>query len=145
MLVKTGLVLSFLLVSTMSAWAQNETCGSVPIAPAIPVPGDLKAKSPTDAHTTVHDAFVDIRNWQSDLKTWRACLDARTAADKRDAAQADPKKDADKIKQLNDNATQNGHDFDASVDNEEKVVNEFHALQAGYCMRTDIDKATCPK
>jgi len=145
MLVKTGLVLSFLLVSTMSGWAQNETCGSVPIAPAIPAPGDLKAKSPTDAHATVHDAFVDIRNWQSDLKTWRACLDARTAADKRDAAQADPKKDADKIKQLNDNVVQNGHDFDASVDNEEKVVNEFHALQAGYCMRTDIDKATCPK
>ena len=145
MLVKTGLVLSFLLVSTMSGWAQNETCGNVPFAPAIASPADLKAKSPTDAHTTVHDAFVDIKNWQSDLKTWRACLDARTAADKRDVAQADPKKDADKIKQWNDDVTQNGHDFDASVDNEEKVVNEFHALQAAYCMRTDIDKATCPK
>jgi hypothetical protein len=145
MLVKTGLVLSFLLVSTMSGWAQSESCGNVPFAPAIASPADLKAKSPTDAHTAVHDAFIDIKNWQSDLKTWRACLDARSAADKRSVSQADPKKDADKVKQWNDDVAQNGHDFDASVDNEEKVVNEFHALQAGYCTRTDIDKSTCPK
>jgi hypothetical protein len=145
MLAKTGLVLTFLLVSTMSGWAQSDSCGNQPFAPAIPAPGDLKPKSPADAHASVHDAFMDIKNWQADLKTWRACLDARDNEDKRQIAQADPKKDADKVKGYNDDTKQNGHNFDASVDSEEKVVNEFHALQAAYCMRTDIDKATCPK
>jgi hypothetical protein len=28
---------------------------------------------------------------------------------------------------------------------EETVVNEFHAVQAAYCARSDVDKASCPK
>jgi hypothetical protein len=145
MLVKTGLVLSFVLASSLSAWAQTQSCGNTPFAPAIPSPADVKAKAPADAHAAVHDAFLDVKNWQGDLKTWRACLDDQDAADKRSIAQADPKKDVDKIQPWKDQIAQDGHVFDASVDNEEKVVNEFHALQTAYCTRTDIDKSTCPK
>ena len=145
MLVKTGLVLSFLLVSTMSCWAQAESCGNVPFAPAIASPADLKAKSPADAHAAVHDSFTDIKNWQSDLKTYRACLDDQDGADKRNIGQADPKKDADKVTAWKDQIVDDAKIYNSSIDNEEKVVNEFHALQAAYCMRTDIDKATCPK
>jgi hypothetical protein len=145
MLVKTGLVLSFVLASTISVWAQGESCGNPPFAPAIPSPADLKAKSPTDAHSAVHDAFTDVKNWQADLKTYRSCLDGQDAAAKREIAQADPKKDADKIKGFKDQITDDGHVYDASVDNEEKVVNEFHALQVAYCTRTDVDRSTCPK
>src|ERR1700685_1783782 len=64
MLVKTGLVLSFVLASTISVWAQGESCGNPPFAPAIPSPADLKAKSATDAHSAVHDAFMDVKNGQ---------------------------------------------------------------------------------
>jgi hypothetical protein len=145
MLVKTGLVLSFVLASTMSVWAQSQSCGNTPFPPAIPSAADLAAKSPTDAHGMVHDSFLDVKNWQSDLKNYRACLDGQDAVDKRDISQADPKKDADKIKAMQDQIALDVKIYDASVDNEEKVVNEFHALQAGYCMRTDIDKSTCPK
>jgi hypothetical protein len=145
MLVKTGLVLSFVLASTISVWAQSESCGNPPFAPAIPSPADLKAKSATDAHSAVHDAFTDVKNWQNDLKTYRACLDGQDAQNKREIAQADPKKDADKIKDWKDQIAQDSHTFDGTVDNEEKVVNEFHALQVGYCTRTDVDRTTCPK
>ena len=32
-----------------------------------------------------------------------------------------------------------------SVNMEETVVNEFHAIQAAYCARSDVDKSSCPK
>jgi hypothetical protein len=137
------LVLAFWGVAATSAFAQS--CGSEPIAPAIPSVADIKQKSPADATASKHDAFVEIKNWQSDLKTYRDCLTNISNGDKRQISQLDPKKDEDKVKHLKDEATDATHQFDKSVDMEERVANEFHAIQTAYCARADVDRASCPK
>ena len=144
MSVRQGLlVFAFLGVAATPAWAQS--CGSEPIAPAIPSVADIKQKAPADAAASKHDAFVEIKNWQSDLKTYRDCLTNISNSDKRQISQLDPKKDEDKLKRLKDEASGATHEFDKSVDMEERVANEFHAIQTAYCGRADVDKSSCPK
>jgi hypothetical protein len=144
---KFGLILSFLLVSTAPVWAQSSSsaCGSVPFAPAIPSPSDMKAKSAADDVTALHDSVMDIKNWQSDLKTYRACLDGQGNEAKNELVGLDKTKDADKIAQLKDQRVQSDKLFNDSVDQEEKVVNQYNAARAAYCMRPDSDKNKCPK
>jgi hypothetical protein len=142
---KLGLILPILLISAVPAFAQTSSCGSVPFAPAMPAPADMKTKAVADAETALHDAFSDIRNWQGDLKTYRSCLEGQGNQAKADMGGLDKTKDADKIAALKQQQTDSNHLFDSSVDQEEKVVNEFHASQAAYCSRADANKSKCPK
>jgi hypothetical protein len=136
------LALAFTAVST-SALAQS--CAGEPIAPAFASAADIQHANPAAAAAAKHDAFVEIRNWQRDLKTYRDCLTGLGRLDKRQLAGLDPNKDADKIAGLQADAKAASREFDATVDMEERVVNEFHALQAAYCARSDVDKSSCPK
>src|ERR1041385_4440268 len=140
MLARVALVT--LLLSGLAAPALAESCGSAPIAPALASAADMKQKSPDDAAAAKHDAFVEIKNWQTDLKTYRACMVNYGNEAKRQIPQLDPKKDADKIKRYQDQVSAANHAYDATVDMEERVVNEFHAVQAAYCGRTDVDKSS---
>lgn len=139
------ILLALLMLGTVAPPALAEVCGSPPIAPALASAGDIKQKSAREAADAKHDAFVEIRNWQTDLKTYRACLVNIVNQNKRDLASLDPAKDADKIKGVQNNAKAANFAYDKTVDMEERVVNEFHALQAAYCARTDVDKSSCPK
>lgn len=129
----------------MAAPAFAQSCAGEPIAPAFASAADIQHATPAAAAVAKHDAFVEIKNWQRDLKTYRDCLTGVTNMDKRQLPGLDPKKDADKIAGLQAEAKAATHEFDATVDMEERVVNEFHALQAAYCARTDIDRSSCPK
>lgn len=139
------IVLGLLMLSGAATPALAEFCGSPPIAPALASAADVKQKSAREAADAKHDAFVEIRNWQTDLKTYRACLVNIVNQNKRDLASLDPAKDADKIKSVQNNAKSANHAYDATVDMEERVVNEFHAIQAAYCARNDVDRSSCPK
>jgi hypothetical protein len=125
------------------AFAQS--CGSAPIAPALPSVAQMNQKSPADAQTAKHDGFIEIKRWQDELKTYRACMTNVSTQDKQKISQSDPKKDADKIKGMQDEMANANHEYDASVDMEERVANEFHAIQAAFCARSDTDKSSCPK
>lgn len=138
-------VTAMTLALISSAPAVAESCGSAPIAPALPTVTEINQKSPADAANAKHDGFIEIRNWQNVLKTYRVCLTNVSADDKKQIADADPKKDADKIKRLQDEAAAATHQYDATVDMEERVANEYHAIQAAFCARPDTDKETCPK
>ena len=129
----------------MPAPALAQSCAGEPIAPAFASAADIQHASPVAAAAAKHDAFIEIKNWQRDLKTYRDCLTGVTNMDKRQVVGLDPNKDADKIAQLQAQAKAATHEFDATVDMEEKVVNEFHAIQAAYCARNDVDKSSCPK
>jgi hypothetical protein len=144
MSVRLGL-LAFVFLGVAAAPAMAQSCGSEPIAPAVPSVADIKQKAPADAAASKHDAFVEIKNWQGDLKTYRDCLTNITNNDKRQISQLDPKKDEDKVKRLQNEATAATHEYDKSVDMEERVANEFHAIQTAYCARGDVDKSSCPK
>ena len=144
MSVRMGLLMVAVL-GLAAAPALAQSCGSTPIPPAVPSVADMKQKAPADAAASKHDAFVEIRNWQADLKTYRQCITNVGNSDKRQIAGLDPKKDADKIKRLTDEAASMNHEYDQSVDAEERVANDFHAIQTAYCARADVDKSSCPK
>jgi len=144
MLNRIGLAAVILAVCTAPALADNK-CGSMPIPPALPSGGDIAKMAPAAAETAKHQAFLDVKNWQTNLNDFRDCLNSLIDTDKQRMGQLDPTKDSSKITDLQmeiDGAT-GAHD--SSVDAEEKVVNDFHAVQAAYCMRSDVDQSTCPK
>lgn len=127
--------------------AAEEMCGDPPIAPVIPSAVEMRAKPPAEAAGARHNAFADVRRWQASLKSYRDCLNATVAMTKRDAeenARSD-KPDKDKLAKWNEEIGAINHAYDASVDQEERVVNEFHAAQVAYCSRKDVDVSTCPK
>lgn len=139
------LVLAAAALGLTITGALAESCGSAPIAPALPTAADINAKAPAAADAAKHDAFVEIRNWQNDLKDYRACLVNVSNGAKRQISGLEAEKDKDKIAGLKANAAQATHEYDDSVDMEERVVNEFHAVQAAFCARKDVDKSSCPK
>ena len=146
MSIRLRLALALLVASTGAAAAQ-EMCGEPPIAPVIPSAEEMHTKTPVDAAAARHSAFGDVRHWQGALKSYRDCLNATIATDKRNAEEAvrSEKPDKDKIAKFNEEILATNHAYDASVDQEERVVNEFHAAQVAYCSRKDVDVSTCPK
>ncbi len=138
---------ALILIASAGAVAAQDMCGDLPIGPVIASPADILRKSPADAAASQHSTFLDIKKWQDALKSYRQCLTASANTDKRDLgeAQRSDKPDTKKITQMQDAVTGLGHAWDASVDEEERVVNEFHALQVAYCSRNDVDRASCPK
>jgi hypothetical protein len=146
MSVRLHLVLALLIASTGAAAAQ-EMCGAPPFAPVLPSAEEMRTKVPADAAGARHSAFAEVRRWQGSLKSYRDCLNATIATDKRDAQGAvhTEKPDKEKIAKLNEEIAASNHAYDVSVDQEERVVNEFHAAQVAYCTRKDVDVSTCPK
>ncbi|HSC17604.1 MAG TPA: hypothetical protein VLC74_01710 [Rhizomicrobium sp.] len=138
-------LLASLAFYAVASPALAQSCGSAPIAPALPTAAEMAQKTPAAATAAKHDAFAEVKNWQGDLKTYRDCLNGMVNQDKRQLEGLDPKKDADKIARLQTDGKAANHAYDATVDMEEKVVNEFHAIQASFCARKDVDKSSCPK
>jgi hypothetical protein len=136
-----------LLVASASGAVADNMCGDNPIAPAIPSPMEIAKKSPVDAASAKHNAFQDIRRWQTELKTYRDCLDATVNTDKRlvGETQRTQKPDKEKIADLQKEIAGANHAYDATTDDEEKVVNDFNALSVAYCSRADVDRSSCPK
>ncbi len=146
MLNRIGLGLVLAILSAGPALAQ-ESCAGAPIPPVLPTVADIQSKAPAAALAAKHGAFEDIKRWQGDLKSYRDCLDASTNSEKRALAneQQATKPDKDKISNINGQMAATNHDYEVSVDTEEKVVNDFHAVTVAYCGRSDVDKSTCPK
>lgn len=136
-----------LLMTSADAAAAQEMCGDPPLAPVIPSAADMRARTPAEAAAARHAAFADVRRWQGALKSYRDCLNATVSQEKRAAeenARSD-KPDKDKLSKTNEEIAAINHAYDVSVDQEERVVNEFHAAQVAYCARKDVDISTCPK
>jgi len=144
MLKTIGLAAVMLTMFAAPALADN-ACGSMPVPPAMPSADDIAHKSPTAAATAKHQAFLDVKNWQASLGDYRNCLDSLIDTDKQKMSNLDPGKDAGKIASLQAEMDGATAAHDSSVDAEERVVNDFHAVQAAFCMRNDVDRSTCPK
>lgn len=138
---------ALILMASAGAAAAQDMCGDLPIGPAVASAADIQRKSPTEAAAAQHSAFLEIKKWQDALKSYRQCLGADADTDKRNLGEMErsDKPDTKKITQMHDAITALGHAWDASVDEEEQVVNEFHAMQVAYCGRKDVDRASCPK
>jgi hypothetical protein len=138
----------------MIGWAgtaaaqEQENCGDLPIGPVIVSAADIQQKSAADATAAQRGAFLDIKRWQAALRSYRDCLNATVDSDKRELGEAQrggDKTDQKKADKLTSDLVNLGHAWDASVDEEERTVNQFHALQVAYCSRNDVTRASCPK
>ena len=110
------------------------SCGTAPIAPAIPGAAAVAGKSGDEATKIKHDAFVQVKAYQSTLKGFRECLVNQTTAQK--SAVAGAKDDAaKKAAQETMDAMQKA--YDKTVDDETQVVNDFVALQTAVCKIVD--------
>jgi hypothetical protein len=147
MLARISVAMAILAFSAIGAAAQDNMCSDAPLAPEIPSPAEMAQKTPADAAAARHGAFSDIKRWQGQLKSYRDCLNATVDTDKRDLGemQRSDKPDKDKMATMQTAITAASHAWDVSVDEEEHVVNQFHAAQVAYCTRTDVDRASCPK
>ncbi len=147
MLTKFGLAVAFSIMAAAPAWAEAGACGSEPIAPAIPSAAEIGQKNPADAQKAKHQAFLDIKTWQANLKDYRDCLDSTVSTSQHElqAASQASKPDQDKIKKLQSDIQAASSANSHSTDSEERVVNDFNALSVAYCSRADVDKSTCPK
>lgn len=146
MLVKLGAAGVLLMALTCGAAAQS-MCGDPPIAPVIPSPAEMRDKPPADAEAARNAAFRDIKRWQGALKSYRDCLVATVNTDKRnigEVARSD-KPDQDKIARFQKEIGASNGAYDASVDEEERVVNQWNAAGTAYCLRSGVDHASCPK
>ncbi|HEX4079429.1 MAG TPA: hypothetical protein VHX61_11235 [Rhizomicrobium sp.] len=130
-----------------SAAAQDDMCGDLPIAPEMPTLADMQQKPPAEALAAKRAAFADIKRWQGALKTYRDCLDATVDTDNRQLGetQRSDKPDTKKIAKLRQNLVDLKNAWDASVDDEERVVNQWNAAGTAFCLRADVDRSTCPK
>jgi hypothetical protein len=146
MLKALGFGLLLLAASTGGAAADN-MCGDDPIAPLIPSVADMKSKPPQEAASSRHSAFLEVRRWQGELKSYRQCLSATVSTDKRKLGegQRSDKPDKTKLEKLQAEIEDTSRAFDSSVDEEESIVNDFHAAQVAYCTRSDVDRTPCPK
>jgi hypothetical protein len=140
MLTKFKLIAAAVLLFPASAMAQ--TCGTAPARPDIPKQKSLSDKSTADIQTIQHQAFATVKDWQSSVKPYRDCLAGISTADKQKIAGSS---DATQIAQWKAESKAADHAFDATVDTEELMVADFHAIQAAYCMRPDADASVCPK
>jgi hypothetical protein len=142
-------VTAFVVIAWASAAAAQDMCGDLPIGPVIPSSADIQQKSPADATAAQRGAFLDVKRWQAALKSYRDCLNATVDTDKRELGEAQrgggDKTDTKRIDKLTADLIGLGHAWDASVDEEERTVNQFHALQVAYCGRSDVNRASCPK
>jgi hypothetical protein len=139
---------AFVVIAWAGAAAAQDMCGDLPIGPVIPSAADIQQKSPADATAAQKGAFLDIKRWQAALKSYRDCLNATVDTDKRELGEAQrggDKTDTKKADKLTSDLANLGHAWDASVDEEERTVNQFHALQVAYCGRSDVNPAVCPK
>jgi hypothetical protein len=147
MFVKLMATTIFLLASTGVVVAQ-EMCGDLPIGPVIPSAPDIAKKSAADAAVAQRGVFLDVKRWQGALKSYRDCLNATDNTDRRELGEAQrggDKTDTKRSDKLTAEITDLRQAWNASADEEERVVNEFHAMQTAYCGRKDVDRASCPK
>jgi hypothetical protein len=107
------------------------TCGSAPLAPAVPAIGDLNGKTPDDAHTVVLGALKSVKTYQVALGSYRECLKVQTSNQKiAVAAVQDDKAKAAVAQQKMDELQTT---YDKTVDTEVQVVTDYSNLHNGYC------------
>ena len=128
-MLKSVCLAGVLLLTAAPALAQS--CGSAPIAPAIPAPADVNGKTTDDAHKMVLDSMHVIKAYQGSLTTFRECLQTQTNQQKQALAAAASDKDKAAAAQQQIDGLQK--QYDNTVDTETQVVTDWQKLHGAYC------------
>ncbi len=119
----------------------DTSCGTTPIAPAIPTASSIAGKTADDATSIKHEAFLQVKAYQATLKPFRECLVKQTSALKAAADAGSDDKDKDAAARAKRDAADKISSmqkvYDKTVDEETQVVNDFVALQTAVCKVVD--------
>ncbi len=124
------------LVMASPALAE-QSCGSAPIAPAIPAASDLSGKTADDAHNVVLGALKGVKAYQGTLSTFRECLTTAANAQKPIIADAKAKNDKAKAESAQADMDAMQAAYDKTVDTETQVVTDYSNLHTAYCKMGD--------
>ena len=119
-------------LSAMPALA-DLTCGSAPLAPAIPGASELAGRTTDDAHQFVLTALKGVKGYQGTLASFRECLKTETNTVKASFQEAKAKGDKDKAAQLQEQLDAMQSAWDKSVDTETQIVADYMKLHDAYC------------
>jgi len=120
-----------LLAAASPALAQS--CGTAPLAPAIPGASELSGKAPDDAHKFVLDVLKTVKAYQSSLATYRNCLKAQENVDLAALNDAKATGDKTKIAAAQEKAQASIDAQNKTIDSEQQVAGDYNKLHEAYC------------
>ncbi len=138
------LTAAFLAVAATPAFAAEGTCGTTPLAPAIPSVKDEASKPVEAARADIFAAYHQVKAFQAALKPFRDCLLAQAKVDQTALADATAKNDKTKIAAVKQTLADRQKIYDGTIDTEQQVATDFNNLHVSQCTR-DTDPSICPK
>jgi len=140
-MLKSVCLMGALLVAAAPAFGQS--CGTAPLAPAIPASSDLNGKAPDDAHKFVLDVLKNVKAYQASLGTYRGCLKAQEAVELTALNDAKTAGDKTKIAAAQQQAQSTIDVENKTVETEQQLATDYGTLHNAYCaMGTGL--AGCP-
>jgi hypothetical protein len=109
------------------------SCGSAPLAPAIPGASELSGRTTDDAHQVALTALKSVKGYQGTLASYRECLKTQTVTVKAAFQEAQAKGEKDKAAQLQQQLVGLQSDWDKTIDTETQVVGDYMKLHDAYC------------
>lgn len=134
MLKRVCLVGALMTLTAVPALA-DMSCGSAPIAPAVPGTSDIAGKTPEAAHQIALGALKNVKSYQGSLATFRQCLKTHTSSVEKALNDAKAKGDKDKTADLQSQIDSLQSAWDKTVDTETQVVNDYMKLHNAYCQK----------
>lgn len=128
-------VLALAAVST-PAFAAGQCDSGTPAVPVIPSVAEVTSGTVAQGEAKLNATQADVKLYQSQLKDYRACLNAAMAADQ---VKAKDSKDTDGSKKAADEFSRYEGMFNASVDSEQAVAQQFNADAKAHCARDTSD------
>jgi hypothetical protein len=138
MFVRVGLAAAALALLSSPAFAAGQ-CSPAPVGPVVPTAAEITAMDIPAAQTKLNSVFADLHVYQSQLKTYRACLNSAMAADQNKVNSAGAQKDAGIKKDAQEEYAQYAQDFNSSVDAEKSVADQINQAAKAHCARDTSD------
>lgn len=144
MLKSLFLTAAVMLMVAAPAFADDGSCGSAPLAPAIPSGSDEASKTVEAARADVFAAYHQVKAFQAALKPFRECLMTQAKNDQATLAAATAKNDKDAVEKAKQLLSDRQKIYDGTIDTEQQVATDFNNLRVAQCTR-DTDPSVCPK
>lgn len=128
-----------LAAASTPAFAEGKCDSAAPVTPAIPSVAVVTGGTVADGQTKITSIYTDLHLYQKQLKDYRACLSAATAADQRKVNSTNAQKDADIKKAAQDEYARYQGLYNVSVDAEQSVADQINADVKAHCARDTSD------
>jgi len=138
MSIRVGLGALVLAMLSTPAFAAGQ-CGSAPVGPVVPTGDEITAMSIPDAQTKLNGVFADLHVYQSQLKTYRACLNTAMAQDQSKVNSTGAQKDQGIKKAAQDEYTAYAQAYNTSIDAEKTLADQINTAAKAHCARDTSD------